>query len=538
MLFVLAALVYANTLVNKFAQDDHYYIVGNAELREAPWRLMASAYASSGVYRPVTMLSFALNYWTMGMRPFGFHLVNLFLHGAVTVLLFHVILALLQAPRAAWAAAALFAVHPIHSEAVAAAVGRAELLAAGLLLAGWLLHLRGRFGYGALCFLLAMLSKESAAVFLVLVPLCDYATHRFPPRAALVYLRYAAAFVVFLALQWNAGGMKGGELVPMIDNPLAYLPAGWRVFNAMHVAWKYVALQIYPATLSADYSFNAIPVYREFAALAPAVVAILVVLAGWFWSLRRSPGVAVALSIYLCGFALTANVLTPIGTIFGERLAYFPSAGLCLLAGLGWQWLQSRQRITAIILLALVSTALAARTVVRNRDWHDDATLWISAARAVPSSAKARRNAGAKYMDAHDLAHAREEFEAAYRIYPDYPDLLASMGLLYAQTGEKERAAQFMDRAVGMSGRDNPLYDGMVTNYAALLIELGRYEPALALLNRVISESPGYARAWSNRAVLYLILGNKAQARADAEQALRLDPANGQAAKVLERAPK
>ena len=422
LLFLVAALVYANTLSNGFAQDDHYYIVGNQDIRNAPWRLLSTAYVLSGVYRPVTMLSYALNYWTLGMQPFGFHLLNLLLHGAVTVLLYRLIITLLAAPRAALAAAALFAVHPIHTEAVAAAVGRAELLAAALLLAGWLFHLSGRFTLAAAAFLLAMLSKESAAVVVALVPLGDYVSRRIPARWGLVYGRYAIAFAVFFDLQWNAGGMRGGEMVAVNDNPLAPLPGGWRVLNALRVAWKYVALQLYPATFSADYSFNAVPVYREFGALMPAALGALAVLAIWVWSLLRRTGVALALGIYLIGFALTANVLLPIGTIMGERLAYFPSAGLCLLAGLGWQWLQSRPRTAALALLVVACTALAARTVVRNRDWRDDTALWTAAARAVPSSAKARHNLGVIYMNAGDLVRAREEFDAAYRINPDYPD--------------------------------------------------------------------------------------------------------------------
>src|SRR5512141_1402030 len=109
LLFLLAAGVYANILGNGFAQDDFYYIVGNRDLTEAPWRLMASAYSNSGVYRPVTMLTYVLNVWTLGMKPFGFHLLNLLLHGLVTVLIYQVVMGLLAMPRAAWAAAVLFA---------------------------------------------------------------------------------------------------------------------------------------------------------------------------------------------------------------------------------------------------------------------------------------------------------------------------------------------------------------------------------------------------------------------------------------------
>ncbi len=536
LLFLLAAAVYLNGLPNDFTQDDFHYIVTSESIRRAPWRLFFEGYSDSGLYRPLGTLSYAANYAAGGLDPLGYHVLNLVLHGVVTVLLYQLLLCLLDRRLAALAAALLFAVHPIHSEAVAAAVGRTELLAAAFLLAAWLLHVRERTWSAAAFFLMALLSKESAAAFLALAPLGDFVRRKSRPFTA--YAPYAGALGVSLVLRWNALGGLGLRPIPFLDNPLAELPGDWRVLNALHVAWKYVALELLPLTLSADYSFNAIPVSHSWKELLPWLLATLAVLAAWLWSVRRQPGVFLAGSIYLAGFALTSNVLLPIGAIMGERLAYFPSAGFCLLAGLGWEWLArggGRRRRAAVALLAIVVLALAARTVIRNRDWRNNYTLFASAARAVPNSVKVRHNLGVEYKKRNEPEKARREFEAARRIYPEFPLLLTTMGLLYFQRGDHASAEQFLEEAFQLSRPGDPNYNELATHYAAVLVVAGRYDAALTLLDGVIQSAPNSPRAYANRAVARYYRHEWDLARADAETALRLDPENKQARSLLTR---
>ena len=131
--------------MNNFTLDDFYYISGNPQITQAPWRILIEPHTNSNVYRPLTFLSYSFNYYTGGLQPEGFHFVNILLHIWVTVLLYWLLRRLLGGDDfVALATAWLFAVHPIHTEAVTAAVGRSELLAAGFLLAAWIAHLRDR----------------------------------------------------------------------------------------------------------------------------------------------------------------------------------------------------------------------------------------------------------------------------------------------------------------------------------------------------------------------------------------------------------
>jgi tetratricopeptide (TPR) repeat protein len=426
-------------------------------------------------------------------------------------------------------------VHPIHTEAVAWVVGRAELLAAAFLFAGWVLHLRDRPIASLACFAMAMLSKESAVAFLPLVVLGDYATGKWKPR-----LRYALAAgltLVYLGFVWKVqGGRFGPAEIPLTDNPLAHLPAGWRILNALRVTWKYVALQIYPAVLSCDYSFNQIPMYRDWGHTLPAALATAAAAGVWIWAVRkRQTGWTVAGGIYFAGFAATSNVLVPTGTIMGERLAYLPSAGFCLLAALAWNWLRQKKEVLAWGLLGALVLFMSVRTVVRNRDWRDTFALYSSAVRAVPNDAKMHSNLAGQYFARNQLDLAAHEYQIALRINPESPDALAFYAALEFRRGNYQAAGMMMEKALSMSGRNNLNYDFMVVTFAAILMKTNHADGALEYLNREIKEAPTYAPAWSTRAEVYYQQGELTEARTDAEMALRLNPGDLQAQDVLRR---
>ncbi len=539
LLLSVSILVYGNTLSNGFTLDDFLYIFDNPTVTNTSLAALFSATKAANVFRPVTFATLAFNWAAGGAHAWGYHLVNLLLHAAVTLLLYLVLKKLLefvaQGETVAWVAALLFAVHPIHTEAVASIVGRSELLAVGFLLGAWLLHLQDRPIPALLCFVLALMAKESAVTLLPLAIAGDYARGKLKPL-----LRYgwiAGVGVLYMGVLWKMQGGRFGEKgISFIDNPLAYLPPGLRILNALRVAWKYVALHVYPATLSCDYSYNAILLYSNWRHTLPPAIAAAFVLALWVWAIwaQRKEWV-LAGAIYLAGFAVTANILVATGTIMGERLAYLPSAGFCLLIALLWTRLEKHQQRFAWTLLAVAVVALAARTVVRNRDWRDNYTLFAAGVRAVPESAKVHAGLGGEYLRRDQLEDARNQFRTSIDIYPDFADVWDSYGLVESRLDHDQEARKFFEKSLAMTAKDDANYDYVAVNLAGQLIKLGKNDDALKLLNEEIATSPGSSRAWSNRAAIWYQRGEVASARADAEAALRLDPANAQAQNLLAR---
>jgi protein O-mannosyl-transferase len=538
LLLVVAVAVYANSVQNGFTFDDHSYILGNTAVRSGSLKELFVPTKANNMLRPFTFATFQLEWAARGPRPFAYHLANVLLHAVVTVLLYLLLLNLLefvpQAPTIALVAALLFAVHPIHTEAVASIVGRAELLAVAFLLAAWILHVQDRQILALVCLLLAMMSKESAICFLPLAVAGDYARGKLKPMGR--YVSILVVTVLYLAVFWKLKGNRFGQLsVSFLDNPLASLPVKWRILNAVAIAWRYVWLQIFPAKLSCDYSYNSILLYANWRHHLPAVAAALLVLAIWVWALWAQKNEwFLAGAIYLGGFAVTANVLVATGTIMGERLAYLPSAGFCLLAALLWIRLENRNRTLAWLVLSVILATLAARTVLRNRDWRDNFTLFSTDVKTVPGSIKMHVNYGGELGNRGQLEAARKEFQSALRAYPDFPEAMEAYGLVEFRLGEYQESRRLLEKALSMGNRKENLdYDFRAVNLAATLVQLGLNDEALRLLDQEIQESPQYGRAWSNRAVIRFQRGEQQAARTDAQTALRLDPGNTQAQKVL-----
>ena len=540
-LFILVAVVifaYGNAVRNGFAMDDDLYIFRNAQVTNHSLKELFQPNTYTAVFRPVTFATLAANFELNGQNPWAYHAFNLLLHAGVTVLLFFVLSAILgHEPRGdtiVFVAALLFAVHPIHTEAVTSVIGRSELLAAGFVLVAWLFHLHDRPYLAALSFVIALLSKESAVAFLPLALAGDYAGGKFKPL--LRYLLLAGATLLFIGILWKVqGGRFGPAEISFVDNPLSSFTPGWRTLNALRIAWKYIGLQLYPAKLSCDYSFNAIPVYRDLRHTLLALLATLGLLAAWGWAVwKRKPVLVLAGAIYFAGFAVTANIVTPTGTIMAERLAYFPSIGFCLLLALVLVWLECRQRIIAISAIAVLTVAFGARTIVRNRDWKNDLTLNESAARTVPGSAKVHSTLGGIYLLQRRLDLARQELQLSLKIDPNSPDTEESLGLLESWSGNSAEALRLLDHALHFSNRKNINYDFMAVNLAAQFMQMDQLGEAATILDHEVAMAPGYARVWSNRAALHYKRGEFEAARSDAESALRLDRNNSQAQNVLE----
>lgn len=538
ILVCLTALFYGNSLFNGFTMDDELYILRNPQVTEPSLKLLFAPNALSNVFRPVTFATLALNWMAAGYRPFGYHLINLLLHSGVVILLLlllrNVLARLGDGELISFAAAILFAVHPLHTEAVSSIVGRSEVLAAGFLLAAWLFHVHDRSIPALLAFALALLSKESAIGLLPLVLAGDYLNGRL--KAWTRYAGIAALTLLYVAALWKVqGGHFGAANVAVIDNPLTLLPPHLRVLNAIRIAWKYVGLLVFPATLSCDYSYNQITLFADLRHLALPAVAATGTLVLWIVATWKGRAVSlVAGAIYFAGFAATSNILTATGTIFAERLAYFPSAGFCLLAAFLFTWLEKRRRAAAFTLLAVAVAGLGIRTVARNRDWRDNASLYLSAADAVPNSAKMRAFRGIVYIGRNQLDRARTDLQAALALNPDYPDAVEAMGLLEVRAGNQRRALEYLQHALEISSPLDFDYDYRAANLSGLQIQMGKLDDAMKLLNRRIALSPSYSALWSNRAALHMQLGQIDAASEDARAALRLDPHNLAARNVLE----
>ncbi len=542
-----AILLYLPTRNHDFVFDDRGVIEQNRLLRDGgqiPRLLLAPYWNAPGhpstLYRPLTSLTYALDRAAAGgLRPGWFHLVNVLLHGLATLLVTALALELLPGAGAPALTGILFAVHPIQSEAVAGIVGRAEILAACGALSAVLAHRRAlrvaaepearRFmagSWGAAC--LGMLAKESAATTPLLCALADAAFPTMPGsppgRRAKLYAGHAVVLAVVLAARVLVLGAPGvGAPIPFIDNPAASAgPLDGRL-TALAVLPRYALLLLWPRHLSADYSFDQIPLVRSIlhpAALGGLLLAFVVV----------AGGAAVARIAPLCGFALlwmgvsaslTTNLVIFIGTLMAERLMYLPSVGLCLLAGSTLAALvrRDRARLAAFFGIALIGAA-SARTWARIPDWKDDFALYTSAARVSPRSARIRYNLGNACLRRQDYRRAEENYRTALEIYPDYGDARVNLGMAILQQG---RAGEALGILKGAAARQ-PSNADLAVDLGGAYRAAGDQALAESEFRRALAIDPRSARAWNNLGSLALGRGHAAEAVADLEIAVRIEP--------------
>jgi tetratricopeptide (TPR) repeat protein len=599
LLTLLSVLAFANTFNNRFAFDDGHIIVNNELIKDfgSLPKLFTLGYwagarmkegipgSGGGLYRPLVLVTYAMNYALGGLNPFGYHLINLFLHVLVTSLLFLLAVQIGFSGLAAVTAAALFAVHPLHTEAVTGVVGRAELLMAlGILLAvRWYIRggapakLEPRYAAASLAaFAGGLLSKEQAMTLPFLLVLYDLYSGKRPEslkatvRGALSrYSTYLLILGVYLALRTTVLGdpfAQNAEEIAFLNNPLSRLEWPVRILTALKVAGIYLWLCVWPAKLSADYSYNAIAFARSF--WEPGVLwavgawGVLLALAvrSYFRCDRR---VFFAVGFTVIVFLPASNILIPMGTIMGERLFYLPSAGLCLLVAAGWDRLAGPGGLgrpfglLAVVVLSAVLILLTARTIHRNRDWWNNESLFRSAVDVVPASAKVHFNVGQVSLH-DDMDEAFKAIEKAFEIYPQYPfrhpEVANAYGALLLSRGEIEESVEHLKRAVTMAPRVKDGYynlglaytkqrkweeaegayrkalaiglekPGRYNNLSFVLWKQARYTEALAAAEAAVRLKPEFAEAHYNKAAALEALGRFDEAMAAYEQVLQLKP--------------
>ena len=481
----VAVLVHWRALSNGFVLDDVRLVENNPAIVtlarlprlfvEPYWNIEGEHY---GLYRPLTIASFAVDRSVLGPGPRGFHLVNVLLHGSVAALAW---LAFRRAGRhygTAILGGLLFAVLPVHTEVVANVAGRAELLAALFVLAAWLAHRRAseataRAGWwhivAAFAYFAAILSKETA----VLAPALFFADDalregsRRPARWA-VAAGYATALGAMLALRLVAlGAHQTAEATIALDNPAGAAGPWPRLATAAWVQLEYALACVAPVHLVSDYSFDAVPIARTFAdprALAGwTFLAALLLAAAWGW--RNSRPVALAALLWAVFFLPSANLVFATGTIMAERLAYIPSLGFCLAVGHLGAALVARggeaagaraRRIGVGAVAAIVVTACAARSFARLADWKDNLTLATTDVATMPRSAKLQAGAGMFLAEAGRTAEAEEHLRRAVEIYPPYAQMHYNLAVLLARRGARAEAIEHLRRAEELAP-GNPL---------------------------------------------------------------------------------
>jgi Flp pilus assembly protein TadD len=473
----------------------------------------------AGLYRPLTLLSFGLNRLA-GKAPFGFHLANDLLHAFAAVVALLVARTLGLSALGSLAAGLFFAVHPALSEAVNALVGRAEILAFLFAMGAFVLFARNASPIlvgGA--FFLALLSKESAAFafpFFVL--------HRRDLRRAAPLLIAVLAYGAVRYAALDGFGISGRE-IGFLDNPLAEATFATRLSTAPVLVLQYAKLVLRPEVLSADYSFDQIPIPADpFDGRGIAGTALLAVLV---FVATRTGALGFAAAAFLLPLAGLVHLLFPLGTIFAERLLYLPMIGAALAFGIGVGALSRRSVSGAGLLLGAVVAAGLYRDWTRSRDWIDNETLFRRTVETSPRSARSHFLLGAELLEQERFPEAARSFERGLEIYPDHLEARMSLGEALLAAGEPSAAeAEFgrvLAKAPGSPEVRRAATEAALAEGRARARD-GDFPRAREAFERALALDPDSPEAWNYRGLVSEREGRVEEARRQYERALALEP--------------
>jgi len=463
----VAVAVAAPGLMNGFAYDDLPLVVENARITRLlpPWGYFVQSYwPAGGLYRPLSVWFLALQWKLGGGAPWIFHATNVMLHALVTGLVY-LLARRLMAPYWAAVAAVLFAVHPVHVEAVANVVGISELLCCALVLGAVLLAVRGaRDGFTPgtrmaliACGILAALSKEQGFVTPALL-LATVVLACPPARSALRRVApVAIAMILLLAvLLFLRAGVLGGLAGDEPAAPLRGLAPSARMLVALGTVPEWARLLWWPARLSFDYSP---PGYVVASAPGPVHVLALLLLVALVWlawaGRRRAP--AVSLGIAWIGIALlpVSNLILPTGILLAERTLYLASVGAVLavagLAALATDWAASRLVRRAIIAAVAVAAILGAGlSVARAAVWRDNERLLRQVAIEAPDNYRAHRTLALHLDRQGRLDDAAREYRRSIELWAGDARVYEDLAMLLDREGRDAEAVTVLRDGLGV----------------------------------------------------------------------------------------
>jgi tetratricopeptide (TPR) repeat protein len=620
LLVVLAAVLpFLGTLGNEPVLDDGWAALDNPlvwKLGNAG-RIFQELYGYAGdptvrgPYRPLTTLSYALNWAVHGRWTPGFHAVNVALHALASLLVLALARRLFRAagevtagreagvasaevmaaagPSGRWErpallAALLFAVHPCHVEAVATIFGRTEPLSAAFALGALWLALGWReapwrLPAAVLVLSAGVLSKEIALVTPALFLLAALAA---PGGAGLQAAPGVATAAGRRALAQAAGvaGALSLSVIPYLlgkGTDLAALPnARWFgdapgsavALTMSRVMGEYWRILAFPTFLGGDFAYAArLPtIHRPTPGFLVATAAWLALLGLGAWLLRsrgprRAPLAGAGILWTFVGLLPVMQII-PVGVLLAERLLYLPSVGFCLAAAALFQrltagpatgaastpapararaprtargeaaaprpwWRPPPAAVHAGVALGLA--LLAGRTVARTLDWRTTESFWESELAKAPREVVVNNNLAVAYSGRGEFRLARERLRVALEVSPGYWRAWVNLGIAEQRLGDRAAARRAYDRAVLLA----PTFHDPLYWLAGLAREEGNLEEAATLLGRASAISPEQGWLARQHGEALLAVGRRHAARQALERAVKLDPRDAEARRLL-----
>jgi len=521
-LFLLGVIPYLNTLRNGLVYDDNDQVINNPfilnthhiwHIFTTPVWVFKTATPTVAYFRPLMNLTFLGLHSVYGIQAAGYHIFNLILSGCIICALYAMTNRWTKNRALALTTCVIFALHPIHSEAVAWVSDITDLeVSLFILLAFWaylgLDELHGiawrRQLAAAGFFALALLSKEIAVALPMLAMVFEhfYRADRKQTSFVTKLSRYAGLWVV-LGLFFVYRRIVLGPFGSKPHHP--ELSVYETVLSGFQLFGGYIYKFLWPWKLHVYYVFHATHHIWEFGALFGIVSAATLLLIGLV-CLRRQPIISFGIVWYFAFILLALNVQWLATAAFAERYLFLPSVGFSWICALGvlwlWRWSPRMNAVwrPALATAATVALALAfVRIYTRNRDWHDSATLFEGMLQGDPNADAIRNNLGVIYWGAGKRDLAIQSWEIAHQQAPLSYSPMVNLGMAAVLTGDWPTAEKWLNHAAELWPKVSDPHEWL----GVMRERQGRYDEAEKELLKAEELSPYNMSDYSNLAHLY-----------------------------------
>lgn len=512
IIFILCNIIYYPSFNADFVFDDISAIVNNNDVRtnESSWlNVFFHDYWGSPIqhevshksYRPLTVLTFRINFLIDQLNPFGYHFVNVLLHSFVSILVAYVSKSIIfnhqtsekNANYYAIISSAIFATHPIHTEAVAGVVGRAELLSALFFLSSLLLYHKKWYLTSSILTVISTFCKEQGitAIGVIIVYELTLANKLQPNMQRIIFFTLLAIFTITFRI-WIMGGTNSLPVFTKFDNPASFSSFPTRQLTYLYLVPLNLLLLIYPSNLCCDWTMQSVPLvkrftdYRNIVTLMVFTVILILSIKCLkecmnFWTKRHRKGSPLTLivSLTILPYLPSSNLIHPVGFVLAERVLYLPSIGFILTVTYGFKYLQYYIRTTYLIkvmnaLLVLLFILFSSKTYIRTSDWLNEKTLFTSGIKVNPSNAKLYNNLGHYYEKQKYWSEALKCFGKAHSLQPDDLGTSINIARTYLNMGDPVQAETILwsvKPKVMQAAKKND--QRVAPNYLSLWINLG-----------------------------------------------------------------
>ena len=503
-LVVIGLVTYGNALGNQMFWDDDDSILHNVFIQDWSYfskyfseNFISGAGIVSNYWRPVLLAVFSLEWHLWSHWAAGYHAVNIAVHVLNGVLLFWLLDGLFKRRWLAWTTALLFVIHPLQTEAVTYVTGLADPLFVLWTLTGLLAYIRMLrvrkkrgvwYALVLLCYALALMTKETAIVFPLLIVLVDLVERGGVSRnnvfacfkSTLPFFCLAISYVILRATALNFQNTFNlyNETNPYTQSLTI------RVLTFFKSLITYCGLLFWPKNLHMERS---IPLARALEPLAVFGATIFFgLLTAAALAVRRYPIITFGIAWFFIGLAPVSNIAVPINGVLYEHWLYLPIVGVALIVvwGLGVLALRLRLVPLAALILALSTGLLVNKTMARNAEWRDPVTFYSQTLRYAPTSYRVINNLGMAYYDRGDMLHAEALYRQAIALDEDNPVAHHNLGNALRSQGRREEAEQEFRQAITL----DPSFLFSYNTLASLYLDANDYERARQVLEQKLPQ--------------------------------------------------